>query len=381
VDISLTAAHLKFQQKVRDFANNELKPVALELDEKEEFPMEIFKKTAKLGLTGVTIPKKYGGLGLDKVSYVIALEEVAKVCPSTCCILSSHNSLVCDCLNHFASEEQKQKYLVPMARGEKIGAFAITEPNAGSDAASLEDTVRKENNHYYLNGTKIYISNGDVADFIVTFATFDKKLGSKGITAFIIEKTFPGYSVGKKFLKAGMRAATQAELVYQDCRVPPENLLGEEGRGFKVAMGTIDIGRIGIASQGVGIAQGSLDVALAYSKTRRQFGQAIADFQGTQWKLADMATKTDAARLLTYRAAYLMDNELPFTKEAAMAKLYATETAMEVSQQAVQILGGVGYMRDSLAQLQWRAAKLTEIYEGTSEIQRIVIARELLKEN
>ncbi|MFC1932493.1 acyl-CoA dehydrogenase [Chloroflexota bacterium] len=381
MDISLSEKQKMVQRQVRDFATKELEPIALELDEAEEFPMENFKKVAQLGLTGMTIPTEYGGSGLDKVSYVIAVEEISRACPSTGGIVASHNSLVCECLLHFATEEQKQRYLTPLAKGEKVGAFALTEPNAGSDAAAVETTAVKDGDSYILNGDKIFVTSGEVADTIVTFATLNKELGYRGITAFIVEKDFPGFSVGRKFLKAGMRATTQAELLFQDCRGPAENRLGEEGRGFRVALGTIDMGRVGIAAQGLGIAQGAYETALAHAKERRQFGQAIAEFQAIQWMLVDMATRIDAARLLTYRAAYLMDHKLPFTKEAAMAKLYATETAVEVTNKAVQILGGYGYMRDSRAQLYWRAAKLTEIYEGTSEIQRLVIARQLLQES
>ncbi len=381
MDISLNEKQKKWQQQVRELATKEFEPIALELDEAEQFPMGNFKKLTQLGLTGVTIPKEFGGSGLDKVSYVVAVEEVARACPSTGGIMASHNSLVCECLNHFGTEEQKKRYLIPLARGEKVGSFAITETNAGSDAAAMETTAVKKGNDYILNGSKIFITSGEVASTIITFATINKELGTRGITGFILEKNFPGFSVGHKFLKAGMRASTQSELIYKDCQVPAGNRLGEESRGFRVAMGTIDMGRIGIAAQAVGIAQGSLDMARAYAKTRKQFGQPIAEFQAIQWMLVDMAMKVDAACLLTYRAANLIDNNLPFTKEAAIAKLYSTEAAMDVTTKAVQILGGYGYMRDSRAQLHWRAAKLTEIYEGTSEIQRLVIARQLLQES
>jgi butyryl-CoA dehydrogenase len=378
MDLSLTEEQKMLQQRVREFARKELEPAALELEEKEEFPMENFKKLARLGLTGATIPAEYGGSSLDKVSYAIAVEEVSRACPSTGGILSTQNSLVCEDLNHFSSEEQKRRYLVPLAKGEKIGAFALTEANAGSDAAALETTAVRDGGNYILNGSKIFITNGGVADYIIVFATVDRSLGYKGIAAFIVEKDFRGFSVGRQFIKAGMRACTQHELVFQDCRVPAANRMGEEGDGFRIALGTIDMGRIGIAAQGVGIARGAYETALAYAKQRRQFGRAIADFQAIQWMLVEMATKIDAARLLTYRAAYLMDREMPFSREAAMAKLYATETASETGAKAVQILGGVGYMADSPAQMYWRAAKLTEIYEGTSEVQRLVIAREIL---
>ena len=381
MDLSLTEEQRMLQQRVREFAKKELEPIALELDEREEFPVEIFKKAAKLGLTGMTVPTKYGGSGLNKVGYVIAIEELARACPSTGGIIAGHNSLACECLQHFASEEQKKRYLPPLAKGEMAGALALTEANAGSDAAALEATAVKDGDDYILNGNKIFITSAEAAGVVIVFATLNKALGYKGITAFIVEKDFPGYSLGKKYLKAGMRASTQHEVILQDCRVPASNRLGEEGRGFRIALGTIDMGRIGIAAQALGIARGAYEVALTYAKQRQQFGQAIAEFQAIQWMLVDMATKIDAARLLTYRAAYLMDQKLPFIKEASMAKLYASETAVEVSTKAVQILGGYGYMRDSLAQLHWRASKLTEIYEGTSEMQRLVIARQILQDS
>lgn len=379
MDLSLSEEQKMILQQVRDFAAKELEPRALEIDEAEEFPRENWNKAAKLGFTGVTIPTEYGGAGLNKATYAVVVEEISRACPSTGGTLASHNSLVCECLLHFATEEQKQRYLIPLAKGDHVGAFALTEANAGSDASALETTFVKQGDDYILNGSKIFISLGDVADTIITFATSNKELGHRGISAFIVEKNSPGYSVGHKYKKAGMRATTQAELLLQDCRIPAQNLLGEEGRGFRLALATIDMGRIGIAAQALGIAQGALDLALDHAKQRHQFGQAISEFQAIQWMLVDMATKIDAARLLTQRAAYLMDENLPFTKEAAMAKLYASETAMEVTTKAMQILGGYGYMRDNRTQVLWRAAKLTEIYEGTSEIQRLVIARVLLQ--
>jgi butyryl-CoA dehydrogenase len=381
MDFSLTEEQKMLQQRIREFSKKELEPVALEMEEKEEFPVDNFRKLAELGYAGATIPEKYGGSGLDKVSYAIAIEEISRACPSTGGIFSTQNSLVCENLHHFANEKQKQKYLVPLAKGEKIGSFALTEPNAGSDASAVETAAVKDGNDYLLNGSKIFITNGGEADVLIVYATLNRELGYKGIMAFIVEKDFPGFSVGRQFKKAGMRACTQHELIFQDCRVPAENVIGEEGSGFRQALGTIDMGRIGIASQGVGIARGAYEIALAYAKERRQFGQPVADFQGLQWMLVDMAMKVDAARLLTHKAAYIMDNGQPFTRAAAMAKLYATETASEVGTKAVQILGGVGYMTDSRAQMYWRAAKLTEIYEGTSEVQRLVIAREILREN
>ena len=381
MDLSLSEDQKALQQRIRDFATKEIEPVALELDEAEEFALGNWKKAAQMGLTGMAIPSEYGGAGLDFVSYAIVLEEIARACPATGGILSAHNSLVGECLLNYANEEQKQRYLIPLAKGEKIGAFALTETNAGSDVSALETTVVKQGDDYILNGNKIFISHGDVAETIVTFATLDKELGNRGITGFIVEKGFPGFSVARKFRKVGMRAQTQAELLFKDCRIPAANLLGEEGRGFRVALGTIDIGRVGIAAQAVGIARGAYEAALAHAKTRHQFGQAISQFQAIQWLLVDMATKIEAARLLTYQAAYLMDQKLPFTKAAAMAKLYASEVATEVTTKAVQVLGGYGYMMDSPVQNHWRAAKLTEIYEGTSEVQRMVIARQLLQDS
>lgn len=377
--ISLTEAQKIIQKQARDFAAKELEPIALSIDEDEEYPIEVFRKAAGLGFAGMTIPTEYGGSGLDKVSYVVALEELSRACPSSGGMISAQNSLVCELFNHYASEEQKRQYLVPLAKGEKIGAFALTEANAGSDAAAIETTAVKQGNHYVLNGSKIFITSGGLADTIVVFATLNKQLGYKGMTAFVVEKGMPGYSVGRKFLKAGMRASTQHELLFEDCRVPVANRIGEEGKGFRVALGTIDMGRIGIGAQAVGIARGALEVAISHAKTRRQFGQPLSAFQAIQWMLADMATRVDAARLLIYRAAYLMDQKQPFTREAAMAKLYASETAVEVTTKAVQICGGYGFMRDHVAQLYWRSAKLTEIYEGTSEVQRMVIARLVLE--
>ncbi len=379
MDISLREDQKMLQKQVREFATKEVEPIALQIDEEERFPLESWKKLAKLGLTGCAIPAKYGGAGLDYVSYAIAIEEISRACPSTGGLLSSHNSLAAECLMIYANEEQKKKYLVPLAKGDQVGCFALTEPNAGSDASAIETTYKKEGDYYILNGTKIFITSGNVAGTLVTFATSDRSLGHKGISAFIVDKNFPGFSVGKVFKKAGMRGNTQAELVYNDCRVPKANLLGEEGKGFSVALGTIDMGRIGIAAQAVGISRAALEIATSYAKTRKQFGQTIGQFQAIQWMLVEMATKVDAARLLTYRAADLMDKHLPFSKEAAMAKLYASETAMSNTTTGMQILGGYGYMRDNLMQVHWRAAKLTEIYEGTSEVQRLVISRALLR--
>ncbi len=379
MDISLREDQKMLQKQIKDFASKEIAPIALQLDEEERFPTETWPKLAKLGLTGCAIPTKYGGAGMDYVSYAIVIEEISRACPSTGGMLSSHNSLAAECLEMYANEEQKHKYLVPLARGDKVGCLALTEANAGSDAAAVETTYRKDGDYYVLNGTKIFITSGNVAGTMMVFATSDRSLGHRGISAFIVEPNFPGFSVGKVFKKTGMKANTQAELVFNDCRVPKANLLGEEGKGFAIALGTIDMGRIGIAAQAVGISRAALEMSIDYAKTRKQFGQTISQFQAIQWMLVEMATKTDAARLLTWRAANLMDKHLPFSKEGAMAKLYASEAAVNNTTTGMQILGGYGYMRDHMMQVHWRASKLTEIYEGTSEVQRLVISRALLR--
>lgn len=375
----LTEEQEMLRDMVRNFAENEVAPGAAERDEKEQFDRSLFDAMAELGLTGIPFPEEYGGAGSDYISYAIAVEELSRVCASTGVTLSAHVSLCSWPIYAYGTEEQKKKYLTPLAKGEKIGAFGLTEPSAGSDASNTKTTAVLDGDEWVLNGSKIFITNGGEAEIYVVTAVTDKSKGHRGISAFIVEKGTPGFSFGKKEEKMGIRASTTMELVFEDCRIPKENLLGELGQGFKIALSTLDGGRIGIGAQAVGIAQGALDQALKYSKERVQFGQPISSFQGIQFMLADMATKIEAARLLVYRAAYLESIGERFSKEAAMAKLFASETAMEVTIKAVQILGGYGYTREYPVERMMRDAKITEIYEGTSEVQRIVIASNLLK--
>ncbi|MBO8167733.1 MAG: acyl-CoA dehydrogenase [Thermoanaerobacteraceae bacterium] len=375
----LTEEQEMLRDMVRNFAENEVAPGAAERDEKEQFDRSLFNAMAELGLTGIPFPEEYGGAGSDYISYAIAVEELSRVCASTGVTLSAHVSLCSWPIYAYGTEEQKKKYLTPLAKGEKIGAFGLTEPSAGSDASNTKTTAVLDGDEWVLNGSKIFITNGGEAEIYVVTAVTDKSKGHRGISAFIVEKGTPGFSFGKKEEKMGIRASTTMELVFEDCRIPKENLLGELGQGFKIALSTLDGGRIGIGAQAVGIAQGALDQALKYSKERVQFGQPISSFQGIQFMLADMATKIEAARLLVYRAAYLESIGERFSKEAAMAKLFASETAMEVTIKAVQILGGYGYTREYPVERMMRDAKITEIYEGTSEVQRIVIASNLLK--
>lgn len=367
------------RKTVRDFAENEVAPKAGPMDEAEEYDWKLWDDMAEMGLSGIPFPEEYGGAGMDNFCYAIAVEELSRVCASTGVLISAHTSLGSWPIYAFGTEEQKQKYLVPLASGEKIGALGLTEPAAGSDAGSVKTTAVLDGDEYVLNGSKIFITNGEKADIYVVIASTDKSKGSKGTSAFIVEKGTPGFTFGKKEHKLGIRASATYELVFENCRIPKENLLGEEGKGFKVALMTLDGGRIGIAAQALGIAQGALDEAVKYSKIREQFGKPISSFQGLQWMMADMATRIDAARLLVYRAAYLKDNRLPYSKESAMAKLYASECAMWVTTKAVQILGGYGYTREYPVERMMRDAKITEIYEGTSEVQRIVIAANILK--
>lgn len=376
---TLSEEHEMLRKMVRDFADNEVAPGAAERDEKEEFDYPIWEKMAELGLTGIPFPEQYGGSGAGFLAYAIAVEEISRVCASTGVTLSAHTSLACWPIYKFGTEEQKQKYLRPMAEGKKIGAFGLTESSAGSDAGSIRTTAVRDGNHYVLNGAKLFITNALVGETYVVFATTDRSKGHKGITAFIVEKGTPGFSFGKKEKKLGIRASTTVELIFEDCRVPVENRLGEEGQGFYIAMQTLDGGRTGIAAQALGIAQGALEQAISYAKQRYQFGQPIANFQAIQFYLADMATKVEAARLLTYQAAWFEDNGLPYSIPSSMAKLYASEVAMEVTVKAVQIFGGYGYTREYPVERMMRDAKITEIYEGTNEIQRIVISRHLVK--
>lgn len=367
------------RQMVREFAEKEVAPGASERDSTGEFPWEIVKKMARYNMLGIPFPEEYGGAGADTLSYIITVEELARVCAATAVIVSAHTSLCAHPIYQFGTEEQKQRFLVPLAQGNRLGAFALTEPNAGTDAASIRTTATRQGDSYILNGNKIFITNGGVADIYIVLAKTDPSKGARGITAFIVEKGTPGFSFGKKEDKLGIRASSTTELIFQNCRIPVENRLGEEGEGFKIAMQTLDGGRIGIAAQAVGIAQACLDACLRYAKEREQFGKPIGSFQAIQWMLADMATQVEAARLLTYRAAWLKDNKQPFSKEAAMAKLYASEVAMQQAIKAVQIHGGYGYMKDYPVERFFRDAKITEIYEGTSEVQRMVIASHLLR--
>ena len=366
---------------VREFAEEEVAPSARERDEEERFDRGLmFDRLAELGLTGIVFPEEYGGAGADYISYAIAVEELSRVCASTGVTLSAHLSLGSNPIYLFGTEEQKKEFLTPLAEGRKMGAFGLTEPSAGSDAGGTRTTATKDGNSWILNGSKIFITNAGEAETYVVFARTDKQAEKHhGISAFIIEKGTPGFSFGKKEQKMGIRSSPTMELIMQDCRIPGGNLLGAEGEGFKVAMKTLDGGRIGIASQALGIAQGALDAAVSYAKERKQFDTPICRFEGVQFQLADMATQIEAARLLIYNAAYRASNKLAYSQQSAMAKLMASETAMRVTTQAVQILGGYGYTRDFPVERMMRDAKITEIYEGTSEVQRMVIGSALTR--
>ncbi len=379
MDFLLTDEQKLIQQTAREFAQNEVAKDAAERDQTAQFPSHHVEKMAELGFMGIMIDPKYGGNGLDTVSYAIVIEELSRVDASVGVICSVSNSLVCFGIENFGKEETKQKYLVPLAKGEKLGAFCMSEPGSGSDAAGMKTTAVLKGDHYILNGTKNFITNGLNADFYVVIAHSDPSQRHKGISAFVVEKGFPGFQVGKKEKKLGIRSSDTASIMMEDCAVPRENLLGQEGEGFKVAMMTLDGGRIGIASQAVGIAQGSLDAAINYAKERVQFGKPISAFQSIQHMLADMETHVSAARLLTYQAAWKKDQNQKYSHDSAKAKLFASETAVDVSSKAVQIFGGYGYLKDYPVERFMRDSKITEIYEGTSEIQRLVIARDLLK--
>ena len=378
MDFALTEDQQIFQRMVREFATNELQPVAAQVDDEEKFPAENVRKMAELGLMGVSIAEEYGGSGGDSLHLVIATEEIARACASTSTIYLASLSLACYPIYQFGTEEQKRRFVVPLAKGHKLACFALTEPGAGSDAAAIKTAATLRNDHYVLDGTKTFITNGAEADVAVVFATVNKSLRHKGIISLIVDKGTPGFSVGKKERKLGVRGSSTAELIFESCQVPVENRLGDEGSGFKVAMGAIDASRINVAAQAVGIARAGLEASLAYARDRQQFGQAISGFQAIQWMLADMATHVDAARLLAYRAAFLKNQGLPYLKEAAMAKLFAAEVAMNVTTKAVQIHGGYGYIKDYPVERYFRDAKIMEIYEGTSEMQRMTIARQLI---
>lgn len=375
----LSEEHEMIRKMVRDFAKNEVAPTAAERDEEERFDRAIFDQMAELGLTGIPWPEEYGGIGSNYLAYVIAIEELSRVCASTGVTLSAHTSLAGWPIFKFGTEEQKQTFLRPMAEGKKIGAYGLTEPGSGSDAGGMKTIAKRDGDHYVLNGSKIFITNGGIADIYVVFALTDPESKQRGTSAFIVESDTPGFSVGKKESKLGIRSSPTTEIMFEDCRIPVENLLGEEGQGFKIAMQTLDGGRNGIAAQAVGIAQGALDASVAYARERYQFGKPIAAQQGIGFKLADMATDVEAARLLTYQAAWLESEGLPYGKESAMSKVFAGDAAMKVTTEAVQVFGGYGYTKDYPVERYMRDAKITQIYEGTQEIQRLVISRMLTK--
>jgi acyl-CoA dehydrogenase len=378
MNLVFTEEQQMMQKMVRDFAQKEIAPAIEHMEEKEEFPRHLIKKMAELGLMGIPIPEEYGGAGMDFTSYIIAINELSKVSATIGVILSVHTSVGTNPILYFGNEEQKKKYIPKLARGEYLGAFGLTEPSSGSDAASLKTRAVKQGDHYVLNGSKIFITNAGVADVYIVFASTEPDKGSYGISAFIVDKDTPGFSVGKKEKKMGLNGSNTCEIVFEDARVPAENLLGNEGEGFKIAMSNLDVGRIGIAAQSLGIAEAALDYATNYAKERKQFGKPIGANQGLGFKLADMATEVEAAKLLTYRAADLKTNNLPCGKEASMAKLFASETAMKSAIEAVQVFGGYGYTKEYPVERLFRDAKVCQIYEGTSEIQRIVLSKHLL---
>jgi acyl-CoA dehydrogenase len=376
--VQLSEEQQLLQETVRRFAAEVVAPRAREIDETGEFPRAFFDQAGELGLAGVTVPEEYGGAGMDMISYCLVVEEISRVCASSGVILSVNNSLVCDPLAKYGSEEQKQRFLKPLASGRKLGCFALTEPGAGSDAAALRTTARRDGDDYVLNGSKVFITSGSHADIALVFATVDVEARHKGITAFIVESDSAGFSRGAHEYKMGVNASGTTELAFEDLRVPADQRLGSEGEGFKVAMSTLDGGRVGISAQAVGIAQGAFEEALAYSRDRQQFGRAIADFQAIQFYLADMSTEIDAGRLLTWRAAWAKENKSRYSLEAAQAKLFTSEMAQRVTNKALQIHGGYGYTREYNVERYFRDARITEIYEGTSEIQKLVIASAIL---
>jgi butyryl-CoA dehydrogenase len=379
MNLELNEDQLLLQRTVRDFAQSEVKPRARELDETGHFPRDLFAKAAELGLTGVAIPESEGGSGMDHVSYTIVIEEISRVCASTGVILSVQNSLYCDPIHRFGAPEQKKKFLEPFARGEKIGCYGLTEPQAGSNAAALQTKAVRKGDRYVINGTKAWITNGGAADAVIAYVNTQPEKGEKGITALVVEKGTPGFAVGKEEKKLGIHATACTELVFTDCEVPVANRIGEEGEGYKVALSTLDGGRIGIAAQATGIAQGAFDAALSYAQQRQAFGHPISDFQAIQFMLADMSTEIEAARLLVRRAAWKQDSGARFSMEASIAKLFASEMSTRVAHKAIQIHGGNGYSQEYPVERAYRDSRITEIYEGTSEIQRLVIASWVLR--
>ncbi|MBI4238178.1 MAG: acyl-CoA dehydrogenase [Deltaproteobacteria bacterium] len=380
MDFTLTDDQRMLQQMVRDFAQKEIAPVAAQLDERSEFPSDNIRKMAELGLMGMMIPPEMGGSGLDMLTYVLALEELAVACASTAVTMSVNNSLFCGPIKRFGTPAQQQQYLPPFARGEKLGAYCLSEPGTGSDAANQQTTAVQQGDRYLLNGVKNFITNGPHAQAFIVFAMTDKAARHKGITAFIVDRDAPGCKIGKIEKKLGIRASSTSEVVLDQCAVPAANRLGQEGQGFAIAMNTLDYGRIGIAAQALGIGRAAFEFARRYAGERQAFGQAISQFQAIQWKLADMAMKLEAARLLLHQAAWMADQQQPFSKQAAIAKLFASEAANWIAKEAVQVLGGYGYVCEFPVERFYRDAKITEIYEGTSEIQRLVIARAVLRE-
>ncbi len=379
MDFELSRQHQMSRRLFREFAEQEVKPLAQEIDETERFPSETVEKLQRYGFLGIPFPKEYGGQGCDSLTYALCVEEISRVCATTGVIISGHVSLGAEPIKTFGTEYQKEKFLAPLAGGKALGAFGLTEPGAGTDAAGQQTKAVKNGDHYILNGTKIFITNAGHADIYVIFAMTDKSKGTRGISAFIVEKDFPGFSIGKKELKMGIRGSSTCELIFDNCPVPAENLLGSEGKGFGIAMKTLDGGRIGIAAQALGIAQGAFDETVAYVKERKQFGKPISAFQNTQFQLADLKARIEATRLLVYQAARAKDTKANYAVESSMAKLYAAETAMAVTTKCVQLYGGYGYTRDYPVERMMRDAKITELYEGTSEVQRMVIAGAILK--
>ena len=378
MDFELAEEQQMVRETTRAFVEREVKPVASRLDREAIYPSELVKRLSELGLMGILVPQEFGGSGMDLLCCVVAMEEISKTWASLAVAMSVQNSLVCAPIARFGSAAQKKRYLPSLARGERLGCYALTEPGSGSDAGSIQTRAKRVDDNFVLNGNKIFTTNGNRADLAIVYAVTDPARGKKGISAFIVEKNSPGFVVGKLEDKLGLRSSDTASLLFEDCRVPGENLLGTEGEGFAIALATLDGGRIGIAAQALGIAQGCLEESVAYAQQRRQFGRAIAEFEAIQWMLADMATEIDAARLLTYRAAWLAEQGRTFTKEAAMAKLFASEAANRAAYKAIQIFGGYGYTKEFAVERFFRDARITTIYEGTSEIQRLVIARRLI---
>ncbi|MDR0368931.1 MAG: acyl-CoA dehydrogenase [Bacteroidales bacterium] len=379
MDFNLTDREKLFLQMIRDFAENEVAPLAAEIDEEERFPVETVEKMGKIGIMGIPVPKKYGGQGGNNMLYSMAVEELSRACATTGVVVSAHTSLCVAPVLENGTEEQKMKYLPKLCSGEWTGAFGLTEPNAGTDAAMQQTTAVDAGDSWILNGSKIFITNAGNASVYVVFAMTDKSLGVKGISAFIVERGTPGFTIGKKEKKLGIRGSSTCELIFENCVIPKENILGAVNKGFSIAMKTLDGGRIGIAAQALGIAQGAMDETIRYTKERKQFGKSIAEFQNTQFQMADLYTKIEAARLLVRSAAFKKDAKVPYSADAAMAKLFAAETAMEVTVKAVQFHGGYGYTREYPVERMMRDAKITEIYEGTSEVQRMVIAGKMFK--